>query len=161
MDIVEIAIIVSAVIALVTFISGTYEYSRQGATRRAEHFFKMRRLLKQNDTFKDFADLIDKDDQKLCDMDFKDKRDYIGLFEEIAISMNSKLIRKEVAHYMFGYYAIQCWKSNNFWSWGGIERDSIYWAVFRDFVEQMEEMEERLYDRMRLRLGLKRKKYAF
>ena len=161
MDEVDIAIIVSVGIALVTFFRGTHEYSRQGAARRAEHFFKMRRLLKQNDTFKDFADLIDKDDQILCAMDFKDKRDYIGLFEEIAIAMNSKLIRKEVAHYMFGYYAIQCWKSDKFWSWKRVERGSIYWAIFRDFVEQMEEMEERLHDQMQSGLGLKRKKYAF
>ena len=161
MDVMEIALIASVVVALVTFISGTYEYSRQGAARRAEHFYKMRRLLKKNETFKNFADLIDKNDQRLCDMPFKDKRDYIGLFEEIAISMNSKLIHKEVAHYMFGYYAIQCWKSNNFWSWGGVERDSIYWAIFRDFVEQMEEMEERLYDRMLRGLKFKRKRYSF
>jgi hypothetical protein len=40
---------------------------------------------------------------------------FLGFFEEVALMMNSGLIRKEVAHYMFGYYAIHCWDSKNFW----------------------------------------------
>lgn len=151
MDLVDITIIAGVVIALVTFIRGVFEYSRQGASRRAEHFLEMRRRLKEKETFKEIADLLEIDDPKLLNIPFKDKRDYLGFFEEIAISMNSGLIRKEVAHYMFGYYSILCWRSSNFWS--NVNRDSIYWVVFRDFVEQMEQVEQRF--------KFERKKFSF
>jgi hypothetical protein len=71
---------------------------------------------------------------------FKEKRDLLGFFEEIALMMNSGLIRNEVAHYMFGYYAIKCWESKYFWS--TVYRESIYWSLFRDFVEQMKQIEQ-------------------
>jgi hypothetical protein len=54
---------------------------------------------------------------------------------------------EEIAFYMFGYYAIKCWKSDNFWRIDEdsvIERNSIYWSRFRNFAEQMEQMERRL-----------------
>ena len=135
----DIATIVASLVALVTLFFGVKEYSRQGATKRAEHFLAMRRRLKENENFKRIARLLETNAIGLRKIPFEDKRDYLGLFEEVALSMNSGLIHKQVAHYMFGYYAIQCWKSENFWD--NINRESIYWRVFRDFVEQMKEVE--------------------
>ena len=54
--------------------------------------------------------------------------------------MNSGLIKKEVVHYMFGYYVTCCWKSDNFWC-ESVSRDSAYWCLFRRFAEQMNEIE--------------------
>jgi alpha-D-ribose 1-methylphosphonate 5-triphosphate diphosphatase PhnM len=140
MDIaVGIATIAASLIALVTLVIGVLEYSRQGAAKRAEHFLEMRRRLKENERFRIIAELLDTNDAELSNISFKDKRDYLGLFEEVALSMNSRLIRRQVAHYMFGYYAIRCWESQSFW--GDVNRNSIYWRVFRDFVEQMQEVE--------------------
>lgn len=141
-DIVQIIVaVIGAIIALFTFVQAVLEYSRQGAGKRVEHFLEMRRRLKENATFKTIADLTERDSEELAGIPFKDKRDYLGLFEEIAISMNSGLIRKEVAHYMFGYYAITCWNSEYFWQ--DVNRNSIYWIVFKDFVEQMTEVENK------------------
>jgi hypothetical protein len=61
--------------------------------------------------------------------------------------MNSGLIRKQVAHYMFGYYAIQCWENSYFWS--DVNRDSTYWLVFQDFAEQMMSIEKHFKYRRR------------
>ena len=74
--------------------------------------------------------------QALRAVPFKVKRDYLGLFEEIAIAMNSGLIKAEVAHYMFGYYALLCRDSPDFWS--NVNRASPYWSLFHDFCDQME-----------------------
>jgi hypothetical protein len=63
-----------------------------------------------------------------------------SLFEEVTLLMNSGLIRKPVAHYMFGYYAIRCWESENFWS--DVNRDSPYWAALRTFVDEMKNVED-------------------
>lgn len=71
-----------------------------------------------------------------------EKRNFLGFFEEIALLSNSGLIRKEVAHYMFGYYAIRCWQSKNFWY--NMERDSPYWFLFRKFAIDMQEIEKNM-----------------
>ena len=136
----DMAVIVGAVVGLVALIKGVIEYMHQGAQKRAEHFLEMRKRLKENAVFKEICAKVEGDDPALLQMPFKDKRDFLGFFEEIAIMMNSGLIRKEVAHYMFGYYAIRCWESDNFWS--GVNRGSIYWKLFEDFIIQMKDIEK-------------------
>ena len=135
----DIAVIAGAAIALMTLVKGVVEYGRQGAQKRAEHFIEMRKRLKENDSFKEMCALLENDDAKLLEMPFREKRDLLGFFEEVALMMNSRLIRPAVAHYMFGYYAIRCWHSQNFWS--DVNRHSYYWTLFADFVKRMEAQE--------------------
>ena len=131
--------IAGAVIALGALIQGLIEYTHQGAQKRAEHFLNMRQRLKESEVFEELCSLLETDDPRLSEIPFKDKRSLLGLFEEVALMMNSGLIRKDVAHYMFGYYAIRCWESRNFWS--DVNRDSIYWSLFKDFVKKMRAIE--------------------
>ena len=77
---------------------------------------------------------------ELKEVPFEHKRSLLGVFEEVALMMNSGLIKKEVAYYMFGYYAIRCWQSDNFW--GNVNRHSIYWRLFRNFAEEMLQIEK-------------------
>ena len=39
---------------------------------------------------------------------------------------------------MFAYYALRCWESKHFWT--SLSRDSHYWALFKHFVLQMNEI---------------------
>jgi hypothetical protein len=143
--------VIGALVALVTLIQALIEYRQQGRQKRAEHFFELRRRLKENDEFARVAELIDETyaeeelasraRQELKELPFKVKRDYLGLFEEIAIAMNSGLIKPEVAHYMFGYYALLCWESEEFWI--DVNRLSDYWSLFADFCEQMQSQHEK------------------
>lgn len=87
--------------------------------------------------------LPDLKDDKI--ISFRHKRSLVGFFEEIALMMNSGLLKPRIAHYMFGYYAIACWKSEAFWS--NMNRDSIYWALFKDFAEKMQQIEEKSFRR--------------
>ena len=57
---------------------------------------------------------------------------------------NSGLLRTSVAHYMFGYYAIRCYQSKNFWN--DVNRDSYYWAIFVNFARKMEAIEKTIVD---------------
>jgi hypothetical protein len=116
---------IGVILAIATTIVGLKQYRLQGEQKRAEFFIEMRRKLKENPMFKNICDLIETNDPKLQNIPFKEKRDFLGFFEEIALMMNSGLIQKEVAHYMFGYYAIRCWENENFWV--EVERDSMYW----------------------------------
>lgn len=136
----DLATIVGAVVAFVTLLKGVIEYTKQGAQKRAEHFIEMRKRLKENLTFKQICALTEGNDEQLKKLQFSDKRDFLGFFEEVALMVNSGLIKKEVAHYMFGYYALRCWESDSFWM--GVNRDSPYWALFKDFATQMKEVEE-------------------
>ncbi|MBC8282188.1 MAG: hypothetical protein H8E32_00095 [Nitrospinae bacterium] len=54
--------------------------------------------------------------------------------------VNSGFMKKEVARYIFAYYALRCWKSDKFWS--DMNRESSYWVLFVYFGEEMEKFEE-------------------
>lgn len=134
------AIVLGSVIALFTFINGILEYGRQGRQKRADQFVQLRRRLKENEIFKHITDLALRNDDALIHVSPADKRDLLGLFEEVALMMNSGLIRKEVAHYMFGSYAIACWQSEHFWN--NMDRNSYYWQVFNEFAREMKRIEQ-------------------
>lgn len=146
----DIAIIVAGVIALTTFLTGVLEYARQGAQHRAQNFVQMRRRFMENETFREICTLLMTDDSRLKDIPLQDKRNFGGFIEEVALMVNARLIRIEIAHYMFGYYAILCWGSANFWD--GLDRDSVYWTLFRDFARRMRKLETGFeFERKRLR----------
>jgi len=44
-------------------------------------------------------------------------------------------------HYMFGYYAIRCWESKNFWI--DVNKNSIYWSLFIEFTITMKKVEKK------------------
>jgi hypothetical protein len=146
----DIAIIVAGIIALTTFFTGVLEYARQGSQNRAQNFVQMRRRFMENETFRDVCTMLMTDDPRLRDVPLQDKRNFGGFIEEVALMVNARQIRMETAHYMFGYYVILCWKSENFWE--GLDRESIYWTLFRDFAEQMRALEKNFsFSRERLR----------
>ena len=136
----DLAIAISGLIALFTFFNGLLEYKRQGAQKRVEHFVTLRRRLKENPAFKEISHMLFTNDPALANFNAQDKRDYIGLLEEVALLRNSGLIYPEVAHYMFGYYTVRCYDSPYFWS--NVDRDGIYWTLFMDFAQEMKRKEE-------------------
>ena len=132
----DIFTIVGVIVTVIALVKGLFEYIIQGRQKRAEHFFNLRKKLKEKDVFRDICvDLShDKNLSKLPDAD---KRDFLGLFEEVAVMKNSGLIREDLAYYMFGYYAKACWQSGSFWE--GFNRDSLYWQIFKQFALESEE----------------------
>lgn len=135
----DIAAIIGVAVAAITLVKSGIEYTHQGAQKRADKFADMRIRFKDDQSFKNICDLLELDSSELVNIPFKDKRDFLGFFEEIAMLVNSRLIRVPVAHYMFGYYAIRCWESKNFWY--EVNRESAYWFLFRDFVKKMRAIE--------------------
>lgn len=136
----DIATIGGVVIALIAFVKGVIEYMTQGAQRRAEQFFEMSERLFAHPTFKKIAALLNDEDPTLATVSFDEKFDFLGLFEEVALMLNSGLVRESVAHYIFGYYAILCWESEAFWA--NLSRESIYWQVFAHFAARMKAVEQ-------------------
>jgi hypothetical protein len=138
------------IIGLITLIRGIVEYKKQGSQKRFEQFTAIKKWFYEREVFQQIALYLETDDAELKNIKYRDNCDFLAYFEVISLMTNSKLIRPEVVYYMLGYYAIRCLESNNFWD--GINKDSQYWALFRDFAKQMKSMEQDFtYSRKTLR----------
>ena|ERR1700737_4651808 len=136
--------LLALIVGVGTLIKAILEYKRQNAVKRFEIFQSMNKRFDE-DKFTRLRELLDADSPALEASSHTEKHNLLGFFEEIAISVNSKVMSGEVAFYLFGYYVIRCWRSKNFWKGEKmISKESIYWALFRSFALRMENMEGRL-----------------
>jgi hypothetical protein len=97
----------------------------------------MRKRFKDNKDFIMICNYLENDDAKLKEIDFSLKRDFIGFFEELALLLNSGLIKKYVALNMFGYYALDCDSSKNFWEGYDRGENHTYITTFENFIDDM------------------------
>lgn len=132
-------------VGLLTLIKAILEFRLQGRQKRAELFDKFKSNIKTEQRIVHINSLIEDDDHSLRHIDYIDKYYYLGYYEQIAIAVNSGLIKRDVAHYMFGYYVLRCWESENFW--GNINRDSPYWGVYKSFYFKMKKLEKRNFEK--------------
>ena len=146
----DFAIIAGGLVTIFAFLNGLLEYRRQGMQKRVEHFTTLRRRLKENPVFKEICDLMFANDPRLREINAQDKRDFVGLLEEVALQVNSGLIRPDLAHYMFGYFTVKCLDSEDFWA--NLTLDEIYWNLFHDFAQEIKAREKTFsYHRDKLR----------
>jgi hypothetical protein len=131
-----VAIIAGGVVAFTTFLFAVLEYARQNHQHRASRFVEMRRRFLETALFRDILNLLATDDPTLRQVPIQDRRNFGGFLEEVALMVNSRLISPKVAHYMFGDYVLLTARSENFWH--GLDREGVYWTVFRQFAQQME-----------------------
>ncbi|MFA7241717.1 MAG: hypothetical protein WC091_16520 [Sulfuricellaceae bacterium] len=132
----DIAVIVGLIAALWGIYKGFSEYRLQGVQKRADFFFKKQSEFFANKSFGEIRSLLENDNPELAFISFEEKRAYLTFFEEIALLKNSRLINEDVAFYMFGYYAIKCYESENFWF--DVVNKEIYWSVFLAFAATMQ-----------------------
>ncbi|MGV3617621.1 MAG: hypothetical protein ACO1SV_20035 [Fimbriimonas sp.] len=145
----DFAIIAGSIIALVTFFSGVVEYARQTHLRRAQQFVEMRRRFLETGLFQEIIRLLAHDDPALRNIPIQDRRNFGGFLEEVALMVNSRLIPRPVAHYMFGHYVLLTERSVHFWD--GLDRDGTYWQLFHRFAADMRTLADQPTDFKRLR----------
>ena len=149
-DIKDWATIIGGGVAVVTFIKAMLEYKQQGVQKRAQSYFDLERKFLESEDIRAICIMLDTDDIKLAEISSERKLMFLGFYEQVALMLNSKLIEPEVAHYMFGYHAIHCFDSVNFWK--GEDKDSPYWALFRHFAMRMKDFEKNFhFDNSKLR----------
>jgi hypothetical protein len=136
----DVSIIIAGIVALSTFLSGVVEFVRQGRQRRAENLVQMRRRFLETPQYREILDMLQSGDPRIADSSIQERRNFVGFLEEIALMVNSRLIRPEVAQYMFGYYVLLVARNEAFWS--GLKRGDVYWTLFDHFAEQMAAMEK-------------------
>ena len=64
------------------------------------------------------------------------KRKFLTFIEEIALLVNSELLKPDVAYYMFGYYAVKAHRGSNFHF--DVNYSPAYWGLFMSFAERAE-----------------------
>lgn len=144
----DFSIVGAGLVALTTFLSGVLEYARQNYSRRAEQFVLMRRRFLEDPLFRDILNLLATDDPRLAAVPIQDRRNFIGFLEEVALMVNSRIIGRNVAHYMFGYYVLLADRCSYLWE--DLDKTSVYWTVFRNFARLMEKMEPHNPEALRL-----------
>ena len=144
------ASLIVTIVGLATLIKGVIEYVHQGTQKRAERFLEMRQRLHGNPNFTLICNLLENGGDGWATVSDWDKMEFLGLYEEVALMLNSGLISPTVAHYMFGYFAIKCSENEHFKKI--INHKSPYWALFNDFVVRMKQEDERFsFSRRKLR----------
>jgi hypothetical protein len=142
---------VAVIVGFITLIKGLIEFRKSTITKRLELFLSMRSRLREDSNFIEICELLERDDPKLRVIPLVQKDRFTGFFEELAIMRNSGLMTDELALYMFGYYAILCNKSENYWY--GLNKKQVLWSLFFDFASDMERRRDSYrYDRKRLNL---------
>lgn len=130
---------IAALIAICTFFFGVIQYRRSNMLKRAELYFEIENRFFENEQFRKIVALLENDDPALAEIALQDRIFFLGLYEQVAIMLNSKLMRKELAHYMFGFYAVKALESEHFWSDGHLDKKNPYWTVFRSFAGEMKQ----------------------
>jgi|SRR5215203_4565382 len=142
---------IGTMVAAFAALKALAEYRWQGITKRSEIFLNMRTRLREDASFKNICELLEKDDPHLRDIPLIEKDRFLGFFEELALLRNSGFVNDRVVFYMFGYYAVRCVESKYFWR--GLYARQDVWVVFRDFAKQMQETERAFeYDPREFRL---------
>ena len=138
-------------VAAIVAIKGFIEYRLQGAAKRSDIFLAMRSRLRNDASFAKICDLLERNDPELAQIPLIERDRFIGFFEELAILKNSGLLNDSITLYMFGYFAIRCYDSTNFWA--GLNRKQPLWSLFMDFAKQQKEAEQGFtFQRQRFRL---------
>lgn len=146
----DIATIIGVGISVIAIAKAVIEYVQQGVQKRAQAYFDLERSFWEDEEMATICELLENDDPKLTKIPLATKVQFVDFHEEVALMLNSKLLREEVAHYMFGYYAVLCNESVHFWK--GEEKLSPYWSLFRSFAERMKAFEKDFrFDSARLR----------
>ena len=96
-------------------------------TKTAQNRFQM--LMMQGDFYSNVGFRLIRDQlDGACNFDGISKAqqaEYATFFEDLALLCRSKLVKPELAFYMFAFEASRCWKNDNFWDEAGPKRKMV------------------------------------
>jgi hypothetical protein len=133
--------VLTFVIAVATFAKAIVEYARQNSLKRFEKFQEINQKF-QTAEMKTIRLMLEEGDPKIENLPYIDKYQFMSIYEEVAVMLNSKLISEIVAYYFCGYHALLCDENSRFWS--DINRPE--WVLYNYYVEHMKNMRDTLPD---------------
>ncbi|OQS45092.1 hypothetical protein B0T49_21880 [Chromobacterium violaceum] len=120
-----------------------YDIKNAAKLKRVEFFLAQHRRLFDDSDLHEVRCLLDSDSIKLKQTkNWEKKRKFLTFMEEIALMVQANQIDREVALYMFGYYAQCAMYGENFKF--GIELSEKYWGLFYSFCADADEFYENL-----------------
>jgi hypothetical protein len=133
--------IVGVIALIVTVIRAALEYSKQNLLARYEKYGELSKDWSDDKDIQEIIVLLEDDPHgKLAKIHFSKKEAFVGYYEEIALMVESGLLKRRIAYYMFGYHTILCYENKSFWT-NDMELEGPYWSLFRRFAEQMKKID--------------------
>jgi hypothetical protein len=128
-------------IALIGGARALVEYQKKVAQDRFQMLMKMQDNFHSNESFRRIREEFD-GQNSFENMSKGERAEYATFFEDVALLRRSRLLRAELAFYMFGFEALRCWENKKFWE--GLDRDDKWWGVFRAFASELQILRERV-----------------
>src|ERR1700731_1841586 len=98
-----ITAIVGVIALIVTVIRAALEYSKQNLLARFEKYGELSKDWPDNKDIQEIIILLEDDPHgKLAKIHFSKKEAFVGYYEEIALMVESGLLKERIAYYMFG-----------------------------------------------------------
>jgi len=116
---------------LFVFFKGVVEFVRSNAMRRYEKFQQMSERFDKTEGIQRVCNLLHGVSNSTDPATSQDKEVFICFMEEIYFMVNSKIMKKRLALYTFGYYAGKAGDSEQFWQ--GLDRNKPFYVHFREF----------------------------
>ena len=148
----EIGSMLTALVGAIAASFAIAQYAMQNRQKRAEMFFNWNKWFDSKEGFGIDPDsqrpsvlqLLQSDDERLrSEVPWEKREALLAFYEEIALAVQSGLLREDTANYMFGYYAVKIKKSAHFWI-GLDDPTEGYWKLFHDFAKRMEAQQKKL-----------------
>lgn len=125
-----------------TFMKSISEYSGKNTLERFEKYIALSKRWDEDEDVQKIIFLLEGDNAELADIPYKCRHDFLAFYEEISLMFESELLKPAVAYCMFGYYAVRCLRSANFWR--NINKDAPAWYLFVRFAQKMEEIDKKV-----------------
>jgi hypothetical protein len=137
-----ITAIVGMIALIVTVFRALYEYSKQNRLARFEKYENLSKGWSEDKDIQEMIVLLDNDPEgKLVNIPSSKKEAFVGFYEEIALMLESGILKQQIAYYMFGYHTIRCYESKDFWT-KDMDLEGPYWTLFRRFAKQMKKIDD-------------------
>jgi len=127
---------IGLLVASIGGVRALIEYRRRSAQDRLTLLLKMQEAV-QSSRFTLIRDHLETG-KSFSDISKADRGDYAQIFENVALLRNAGFLRRELAHYMFGFEALRCWRDKGFWV--GMEQDK-WWRLLSSFAAELEAAE--------------------
>jgi hypothetical protein len=142
----------TAIGAVVAFWFKVVVDRRKAVLQRFNKFQQMRKRTDEGPLSKTFNIINRSDPAQIAQLKREEKEEFLAFYEEIALMVNSGLLGKELALYMFGAWARVAVKpKSGFWS-GGLQTTDPYWSLAVRFCQWAESEGDPDLSRYRRRL---------
>lgn len=137
------ATIIGVIVTIFVFFKGILEYSHQNAMRRLELFQSMRKRFEESAPIQRVREALESEkEDSLAALSKKDKVDFLAFYEDLALMVDSGLMRSEIAQYWFSFYILMANDEQGFWA--DLDANLPYWKVVRQFATDMQRAEEKM-----------------